>query len=77
MPREFRLGLPPETRVDVMKRLVQPGDSFERDVDLVEINTDKVAMAVPATFRGRVIQVLVAAGKSVDGDAVLAILDEA
>jgi pyruvate/2-oxoglutarate dehydrogenase complex dihydrolipoamide acyltransferase (E2) component len=55
----------------------QPGDPVEADEPLVEISTDKVETEVPAPAAGRLKEVLVEAGETVDVGTVLATIETA
>src|SRR4051812_34460694 len=60
------------TIVEWKKRV---GDWVERDEVLVEISTDKVETEVPSPESGRVTEILVEAGSTVDVGTVLARID--
>jgi pyruvate/2-oxoglutarate dehydrogenase complex dihydrolipoamide acyltransferase (E2) component len=53
----------------------QPGDSVEADEPIVEISTDKAESEVPAPATGRLKDVLVEAGETVDVGTVLATIE--
>jgi pyruvate/2-oxoglutarate dehydrogenase complex dihydrolipoamide acyltransferase (E2) component len=53
----------------------QPGDPVEADEPIVEISTDKVETEVPAPGAGRLKEVLVQAGDTVDVGTVLATIE--
>jgi pyruvate/2-oxoglutarate dehydrogenase complex dihydrolipoamide acyltransferase (E2) component len=53
----------------------QPGDSVEADEPIVEISTDKAESEVPAPAAGRLKDVLVEAGATVDVGTVLATIE--
>jgi pyruvate/2-oxoglutarate dehydrogenase complex dihydrolipoamide acyltransferase (E2) component len=55
----------------------QPGDTVEADEPIVEISTDKVETEVPAPGGGRLKEVLVQAGETVDVGTVLATIEPA
>src|SRR5688500_3755890 len=55
----------------------QPGDPVEADGPIVEISTDKVETEVPAPAAGRLKEVLVQAGETVDVGTVLATIETA
>jgi pyruvate/2-oxoglutarate dehydrogenase complex dihydrolipoamide acyltransferase (E2) component len=55
----------------------QPGDAVEADEPIVEISTDKVETEVPAPGGGRLKEVLVEAGETVDVGTVLATIEPA
>ena len=50
----------------------QPGDPVEADEALLEISTDKAESELPAPASGRLTEVLVEAGETVDVGTVLA-----
>ena len=59
---------------DVVKVLVKPGDTVAKDQPVIEIETGKAAMEVPAAFGGRVDSVLVRAGETLKiGQPILSI----
>ena len=55
----------------------QPGDTVEADEPIVEISTDKVETEVPAPGGGRLKEVLVEAGETVDVGTLLATIEPA
>ena len=55
----------------------RPGDWIERDEVVVEISTDKVETEVPSPAAGRLKEILVEEGKTVDVGTLLATLDTA
>lgn len=55
----------------------QPGDSVSRDENLVDLETDKVVLEVPAPFAGTIKELRVANGATVTSGQVLAILEPA
>ena len=48
---------------DVLNVLVKPGDSIEKDQSIMEIETDKATIEVPATLSGKIIEVLIKPGE--------------
>ena len=52
------------------------GDSVARDENLVDIETDKVVLEVPAPVGGRVTKVMVANGATVTSGQVIALVEE-
>jgi 2-oxoglutarate dehydrogenase E2 component (dihydrolipoamide succinyltransferase) len=54
----------------------KPGDSISRDENLVDLETDKVVLEVPAPASGTLREVMVSDGSTVSAGDVLAILDE-
>jgi pyruvate/2-oxoglutarate dehydrogenase complex dihydrolipoamide acyltransferase (E2) component len=61
----------------VVEWIKQPGDSVEADEPIVEITTDKAETEVPAPTSGRLKEVLVNAGETVDVGTVLATIETA
>jgi 2-oxoglutarate dehydrogenase E2 component (dihydrolipoamide succinyltransferase) len=54
----------------------QPGDFVAREQNLADLETDKVVLEVPAPIAGVLVEVKVAAGSTVTGGVLLAIIDE-
>jgi len=54
----------------------QPGDVVARDENLADLETDKVVLEVPAPIAGVLVAVTVAAGTTVTGGVLLAVIDE-
>lgn len=52
------------------------GDSVSRDANLVDLETDKVVLEVPAPSNGKLIEILIEEGATVTAGDVLAILEE-
>jgi 2-oxoglutarate dehydrogenase E2 component (dihydrolipoamide succinyltransferase) len=52
------------------------GDSVERDANLVDLETDKVVLEVPAPAAGRLKEIRIEEGKTVKAGDVIAILEE-
>ncbi len=52
------------------------GDAVERDVNLVDLETDKVVLEVPAPAAGRLKEIRVEEGATVESGDVIAILDD-
>jgi len=59
------------TEATVARWLKQPGEPVERDEPVVELETDKVTLEVPAPAAGRLGEVLAAEGANVPVGAVL------
>ena len=59
------------TEATVAKWLKQPGDRVERDEPVVELETDKVTLEVPAPQAGVIGEIQVAEGDNVPVGAVL------
>lgn len=64
------------TTATVGKWLKQPGDAVKADEPIVELETDKVSVEVPAPADGRLESHAVAEGDEVDVGAVLATLEK-
>jgi 2-oxoglutarate dehydrogenase E2 component (dihydrolipoamide succinyltransferase) len=64
------------TEATVAKWLKQPGDRVERDEPVVELETDKVTLEVPAPAAGIMGDFLVAAGGNVPVGAVLGLISD-
>lgn len=77
MSIEFRLPELGENikQGDVVKVLVKPGDSVRKDQGLIEVETDKASVEVPATAAGRVAELRVKVGDKVKPGQVLLTLD--
>lgn len=54
----------------------QPGDTIRRDENLVDLETDKVVLEVPAPADGTVREIKAAEGDTVNSDDVIAIIEE-
>jgi len=64
-------------QVFILEILVEVGDTIERDENLLTLETGKVALDIPSPQRGRIIQIHVTAGDTVDEGAPLATLEVA
>jgi 2-oxoglutarate dehydrogenase E2 component (dihydrolipoamide succinyltransferase) len=53
-----------------------PGDEVERDENLVDLETDKVVLEVPAPASGILTEIRIADGSTVTSGEILAVLDE-
>jgi 2-oxoglutarate dehydrogenase E2 component (dihydrolipoamide succinyltransferase) len=60
----------------ITKWLKQPGDKITRDEPLFEISTDKVDAEIPAPASGVLKQIMAEAGKTVQVNTVVAVIDE-
>jgi len=60
----------------ITKWLKQPGDKITRDEPLFEISTDKVDAEIPAPVSGVLKQIVAEAGKTVQVNSVVALIDE-
>src|SRR5262245_46978446 len=66
------------TSGDVLRVLVKPGDTLEKDQPVVELETDKATIEVPSSVAGQVKEVKVKAGDKVKvGQAILSVEDGA
>jgi 2-oxoglutarate dehydrogenase E2 component (dihydrolipoamide succinyltransferase) len=54
----------------------QPGDTIRRDENLVDLETDKVVLEVPAPVDGTVQEIKASEGDTVNSDDVIAIIEE-
>ena len=54
----------------------KPGDTIRRDENLVDLETDKVVLEVPAPADGTVKELLFEVGDVVNSDDVIAVLEE-
>src|SRR6056297_3602954 len=61
----------------VISVAVSVGDQVEADQTLIELETDKAVVSIPSSSAGRVSDLKVAEGDTVDVGAVIAVLDEA
>ena len=64
------------TEATVSKWLKKVGEPFETDEPLVEIETDKITVEVPAPSAGVLTEIKVQAGKDVNIGGVLGIIGE-
>jgi len=63
--------------VDVVAVLIKVGDTIEVDQPLIEVETDKAAVEVPATIAGTVTAVLVEPGETLGPDAPIVTVETA
>ena len=54
----------------------KPGDSIRRDENLVDLETDKVVLEVPASVDGKVVELKAEEGDTVNSDDVIAVIEE-
>jgi 2-oxoglutarate dehydrogenase E2 component (dihydrolipoamide succinyltransferase) len=54
----------------------QPGDTIRRDENLVDLETDKVVLEVPAPADGKVVELKAAEGDTVHSDDPIAVIEE-
>src|SRR6184192_3853086 len=64
------------TEATVAKWLKQPGDAIERDEPVVELETDKVTLEVPAPAAGTIGEIRAAEGTNVPVGAVLGTISD-
>ncbi len=64
------------TEATVSKWLIKIGDNFEADQPLVEIETDKITVEVPAPYAGSLKEIKVKEGADINIGGILGILDE-
>ncbi|WP_340107987.1 2-oxoglutarate dehydrogenase complex dihydrolipoyllysine-residue succinyltransferase [Pikeienuella sp. HZG-20] len=64
------------TEATIAKWLKKTGDSVAADEPIVELETDKVSIEVPAPVAGRLDEIVAKEGETVDRDALLATMTE-
>ena len=62
-------------KVDVVAVLVKVGDAIEVDQPLIEVETDKAAVEVPATAAGTITEIHVEVGQTLGPDAPIVTID--
>lgn len=62
---------------EIVKWLVQPGDSIEIDQPMVEVMTDKATVVIPSPKKGKVLETRGAEGDIVEVHSVIVVIDEA
>src|SRR6266513_2654515 len=63
---------------DVLRVLVNPGDTLTKDQPVLELETDKATIEVPSTVAGKIKEIKVKAGDKVKvGQAILSVDDGA
>ena len=79
MSTEVRVPALPESVADatVLTWYKQPGDAVTKDENLVDLETDKVVLEVPAPADGVLAEQRVKEGDVVEADALLAVIDAA
>jgi 2-oxoglutarate dehydrogenase E2 component (dihydrolipoamide succinyltransferase) len=77
MPTEVRVPALPESVADatVLTWHFQPGDPVRQDDNLVDLETDKVVLEVPAPADGVLAEITAAEGERVTADSVLGQID--
>lgn len=63
--------------VFILELLVKIGDMVERDENILTLETGKVALDIPSPYAGRVIEIHVTEGDTVDEGALLVTLESA
>lgn len=78
MSSEVRVPALPESVADatVLTWYKQPGEPVRREENLVDLETDKVVLEVPAPVAGVLGEIKAPAGETVRADALLALLEE-
>jgi 2-oxoglutarate dehydrogenase E2 component (dihydrolipoamide succinyltransferase) len=78
MTIEVKVPVLPESVADatVVTWHVNVGDTVERDQNLVDLETDKVVLEVPAAAAGLIKEIKIEAGATVEANQLLAILEE-
>ena len=78
MSVEIKVPTLPESVTDatVAKWYKKVGDAIARDENLVDLETDKVMLEVPAPQSGVIQKILVQEGQTVTADTLLAIIAE-
>ena len=62
---------------EIVRWLVQEGDSVRPDQPLVEVETDKAVVEIPAPRAGTILHVAVGAGEKIQVGEVLVVIGEA
>lgn len=62
--------------VFILELLVKVGDTIERDDNILTLETGKVALDIPSPRAGRVVEIHVTEGDTVDEGALLVTLEE-
>ncbi|MCH7508792.1 MAG: 2-oxoglutarate dehydrogenase complex dihydrolipoyllysine-residue succinyltransferase [Proteobacteria bacterium] len=78
MLKEVKVPLLPESIADatLVNWHKKPGDSVQRDENLVDLETDKVVLEVPAPVAGVLQEILKADGSTVNSGELLALIEE-
>jgi pyruvate/2-oxoglutarate dehydrogenase complex dihydrolipoamide acyltransferase (E2) component len=61
--------------VFILELLVKVGDVVERDDNILVLETGKVALDIPTPYAGRVVEIHVTEGDTVDENALLVTLE--
>jgi pyruvate dehydrogenase complex dihydrolipoamide acetyltransferase long form len=62
---------------DILEVLVKEGDAVKKDQGIVEVETDKASVEVPATHAGKVVKIYVKQGQSLDIGGTILTLEAA
>ena len=62
--------------VFILELLVKVGDTIERDDNILTLETGKVALDIPSPRAGRIVEIHVIEGDTVDEGALLVTLEE-
>lgn len=62
--------------VFILELLVKVGDMIERDDNILTLETGKVALDIPSPRAGRIVEIHVTEGDTVDEGALLVTLEE-
>jgi len=78
MSSEVRVPALPESVADatVLTWYKQPGEAVRSEENLVDLETDKVVLEVPAPVAGVLGEIKIAAGETVQADTLLALIEE-
>ena len=63
--------------VFILELLVKIGDFIERDDNILTLETGKLALDIPSPYAGRVVEIHVIEGDTVDAGALLVTLESA
>lgn len=76
MKIEIKVPSPGEsiTEVQIASWLVEDGDFVERDQDIVEVDSDKATLSIPATESGK-LEIKIEEGETIDVGTVIAVVD--
>ncbi|MGV6851555.1 MAG: 2-oxoglutarate dehydrogenase complex dihydrolipoyllysine-residue succinyltransferase [bacterium] len=78
MTTELKVPVLPESVADAVIATwhKKPGDTIHREENLVDLETDKVVLEVPAPFDGILKEIKIEAGETVVSDEILGIIEE-
>ena len=63
--------------VFILELLVKPGEMIERDDNILTLETGKISLDIPSPYAGRVLEIHVTEGDTVDAGALLVTLESA